>query len=103
MAQHRQAPGQFKEEPGHDSVSATSFILDASGPEYTTKNKLLGIWYPRPTPSITPCCGSYAAYDFVSGQWPAIGNLICPDALWQKTSYVQAPKAPRVFSPLWPA
>jgi len=26
MAQHRQAPGQFKEEPGHDSVSAI-FVL----------------------------------------------------------------------------
>jgi len=25
MAQHRQAPSQFKEEPGHDSVSATFF------------------------------------------------------------------------------
>lgn len=26
MAQHRQAPSQFKEEPGHDSVSATFFF-----------------------------------------------------------------------------
>lgn len=27
MAQHRQAPSHFKEEPGHDSVSATFFNL----------------------------------------------------------------------------
>ena len=27
MAQHRQAPRQFKEEPGHDSVSATLFFF----------------------------------------------------------------------------
>ncbi len=27
MAQHRQAPRQFKEEPGHDSVSATFFFF----------------------------------------------------------------------------
>lgn len=30
MAQHRQAPSQFKEEPGHDSVSATFRMFSAS-------------------------------------------------------------------------
>lgn len=32
MAQHRQAPSQFKEEPGHDSVSATLFFSHPASP-----------------------------------------------------------------------
>lgn len=32
MAQHRQAPSQFKEEPGHDSVSATLFFPHPASP-----------------------------------------------------------------------
>lgn len=35
MAQHRQAPRQFKEEPGHDSVSSILLDVFSSSPSDT--------------------------------------------------------------------
>ena len=39
MAQHRQAPSQFKEEPGHDSVSATFLSPESPGCKHADARK----------------------------------------------------------------
>jgi hypothetical protein len=60
MAQHRQAPRQFKEEPGHDSVSATFFFFFSChaaihpSPTFPRHGLLLGHLSSDPPAAVVP-------------------------------------------------